>query len=43
LTYTGITNWELQMRFSLLNGGDMSEYGAKQNNNKLEVRIRYFF
>jgi hypothetical protein len=43
LTYTGITNWELQMRFSLLNGGDMSEYGEKQNSNKLEVRIRYFF
>ena len=43
LTYTGITNWELQLRFSLLNGDQSTEFGEKQNSNKLEVRIRYFF
>ncbi|MBM9537922.1 hypothetical protein JWG43_12645 [Desulfobulbus alkaliphilus] len=43
LTYSGITNWELQMRFSVLNGGALSEYGEKQNRNKLEFRLRYFF
>lgn len=43
LTYTGITNWELQLRFSLLNGDQSTEFGEKQNSNKLELRIRYFF
>jgi hypothetical protein len=43
LTYTGITNWELQLRFSLLNGDRASEFGEKQNSNKLELRVRYFF
>jgi hypothetical protein len=43
LTYTGITNWELRLRFSLLNGDQASEFGEKQNSNKLELRIRYFF
>jgi hypothetical protein len=42
LTYTGITNWELQLRFSLLNGDQSTEFGEKQNSNKLELRIRYF-
>ena len=43
LVYTGFTNWELRLRFSLLNGGNSTEYGEKQNSNKLELRIRYFF
>lgn len=43
LTYTGITNWELQLRFSLLIGDQSSEFGEKQNSNKLELRVRYFF
>jgi len=43
LTYTGITNWELQLRFSLLNGDPSTEFGEKQNSNKLELRIRSFF
>ena len=41
--YTGFTNWELRLRFSLLNGGVFSEYGEKQNSNKLELRLRWFF
>ena len=43
LLYTGFTNWEIRVRFSLLSGGTFTEYGEKQNSNKLEVRLRYFF
>jgi len=43
VTYTGITNWELRLRFALLNGDGSTEFGEKQNSNKLELRIRYFF
>lgn len=41
--YTGFTNWELRVRFSMLSGDDMTEYGEKLNSNKLEIRLRYFF
>ncbi|MCK5915036.1 MAG: hypothetical protein KAG92_02765, partial [Deltaproteobacteria bacterium] len=41
--YTGITNWEMRLRFSYLGGSKSSEYGEKLNHNKLEVRLRYFF
>lgn len=41
--YVGFTNWEFRVRFSLLNGGNETEYGEKQNSSKLEVRVRYFF
>lgn len=41
--YTGFTNWELRLRFTALNGGNADEYGNKQNRNKLEARLRYFF
>lgn len=41
--YTGFTNWEFRLRFSLINGGNFSEYGEKANSNKLELRVRYFF
>lgn len=43
MLYTGFTNWEMRLRFSYLNGGRMSEYGEKQNSNKVELRLRYFF
>jgi len=43
LMYTGFTNWEMRFRFSYLNGGESTEYGEKQNSNKWEVRVRYFF
>lgn len=43
MVYTGFTNWEMRLRFSLINGGTFTEYGEKQNTNKLELRIRYFF
>lgn len=43
LLYTGFTNWELRLRFSLLGGEAHSEYGGKLNDNKLELRVRWFF
>jgi len=41
--YTGVTNWEIKLRFSLLHGSAVSEFGEKINENKVEMRIRYFF
>ncbi len=41
--YTGFTNWEIRLRFSLINGAHYSEHGEKLNSNKLEMRVRYFF
>jgi hypothetical protein len=43
LAYTGFTNWELRLQFVLLQGGAFSEYGEKLNENRLELRARYFF
>lgn len=41
--YSGWTNWEMRLRFSVINGGSFTEYGEKMNSNKLELRLRYFF
>lgn len=41
--YTGFTNWELRLRWSFLGGGGCTEYGEKQNSNRLELRLRWFF
>ena len=43
LAYTGFTNWEMRLRFSLLTGGSFTEYGEKQTSNKVEFRLRWFF
>ncbi len=43
VVYTGITNLEMRLRFSCLNGGTASEYGEKLHSSKLEFRFRYFF
>ncbi len=43
LIYTRFTNWEIRLRFSYLNGATYSEFGEKQNSNKLEFRLRFFF
>jgi hypothetical protein len=43
ILYTGFTNWEFRIRFSLLNGGYFTEFEEKQNENKLELRVRYHF
>jgi hypothetical protein len=42
-TYTGFTNWELRFRLSFLEGGSRTDYGEKQNEQRLELRTRYFF
>ena len=41
--YIGFTNWELRLRYSLLVGSSFTDFGEKQNKNKLELRVRYFF
>lgn len=41
--YTGYTNWELRLSFAFLEGDPGSDYGEKQNVNRLELRVRYFF
>ena len=43
LAYTGFTNWEMRLRFSLLTGGSFTEYGEKLVGNKVEFRLRWFF
>ncbi|MFH7319359.1 hypothetical protein ACHHRT_01975 [Desulfurivibrio sp. D14AmB] len=43
LIYTGFTNWEGRLRFTLLSGDGGSEYGEKANRNRLELRLRRFF
>ena len=41
--YTGITNLELRARVTFLQGKRQTEFGEKQNENRLEIRLRYFF
>jgi hypothetical protein len=41
--YTGITNLEMRLKFTWLHGDHFSEYGEKSSQNKVELRLRYFF
>jgi hypothetical protein len=43
ISYSGFTNLEIRLRFSLLTGGSFTEFGEKQNKNKVELRLRCFF
>lgn len=43
LSYSGFTNWELRSRFTILNGSALTEFKEKQNEYKLELRVRYHF
>lgn len=43
IAYTGFTNVEIRLRFSLLIGGSFTEYGEKQTSNKAELRLRWYF
>jgi hypothetical protein len=43
MLYTGFTNWELRLRFTFLKGDNFTEFEEKQNENKLEFRVRYYF
>jgi len=41
--YTGFTNWELRLRTGFIVGGRNSEFGEKQNDYRIELRIGYYF
>jgi hypothetical protein len=43
LTCTRITNWEFRFRTYLLVGGTDTEFGNKQNDYRIEFRVRYYF
>ncbi len=43
LTYTGITNLELRLRLFFLAGGRLTDFGEKQSDRRLELRVRYYF
>jgi hypothetical protein len=43
LLYTGFTNWELRFRTAFLVGGQSTEFGEKQNDYRIEMRIGYYF
>jgi len=43
LMYSPKTNLELRLRGAFLAGGKNTEYGEKQNDYKVELRIRYHF
>jgi hypothetical protein len=41
--YAPITNLELRLRGTFLIGASETEYGEKQNDYRVELRLRYFF
>ena len=43
LLYTGITNLELRFRTYFITGKGDTEFGEKQNDYRIELRLRYFF
>ena len=43
LTYSPRTNLELRFRTAVLLGKDGTEYGEKQNDYRIELRVRYHF
>jgi len=43
LLYTGIDDLELRLRATLLDGDRLSEFGAKPNDSRFELRLRYSF
>jgi hypothetical protein len=43
LLYTGVTNWEFRIRTGVIVGVRNSEFGEKQNDYRIELRIGYYF
>jgi hypothetical protein len=43
LVYTGLTNLELRLKGTFLSGARLTEFGEKQNDYRIEFRVRYFF
>jgi len=42
-TYTGLTNLEIRLKASFINGPNESEYGEKPFDFRLELRVGYYF
>jgi hypothetical protein len=43
LLYTGITNWEFRIRTGIIVGARNSDFGEKQNDYRIELRVGYYF
>lgn len=43
LLYNGITNLEMRLKAGFIQGKEDTEYGEKQNDLRLELRVRYYF
>ena len=43
VVYTGITNLEMRLKGTWLQGERLSEFGEKANDYRIELRLRYFF
>jgi hypothetical protein len=43
LAYSPMTNLELRFRTPVLFGGKGTEYGEKQNDYRIDLRLRYYF
>ncbi len=43
LLYTGFTNWEFRLRAGIIVGARNTEYGEKQNDYRIELRVGYYF
>lgn len=41
--YTGITNLELRLKAGFIVGSENTEFGEKQNDYRVELRVRYYF
>jgi hypothetical protein len=43
LLYTGFTNWEFRIRSGFIVGARNSDFGEKQNDYRIELRVGYYF
>ena len=43
LLYTGITNWEFRIRSGIIIGARNTDFGEKQNDYRIELRVGYYF
>lgn len=43
VVYTGISDLELRFRVFWLNGNRLADFGEKQNDRRVELRVRYYF
>jgi hypothetical protein len=41
--YTGFTNWEFRLKGTALVGQKGAEFGEKQNDYRIDLRVRYYF